>query len=154
MAEVSTRPISTKDMIIHAVAGLNERKGSNPIAIKKYLSDHYDLSQSRAVMITKLLRRAPDEGWLTQMSGSGASSGSYFKLSPEVRKMMQKTEAEESNKKEKEPQQSRAKTRASSETGKRRASKSAEKDLQAAKKKRAQSAKSPKEKATAKKKTG
>lgn len=85
----------TKNMIMNALLELNDSKGSTVPAIKKYLTDRYDVSKVRLTQTTILLRTAGEEKWLLQVAGSGASSGSRFKLPPETKKAMQKEKKKE-----------------------------------------------------------
>lgn len=117
---------TTKEMIIHAVGDLKEKKGASTTAIRKYLTDKFDITQQRTAMVTRLLRTADEEGWLVQVSGTGASSGSHFKLPADAKKGMQKKEAKE----KKEP-------KAKSPTKRKTEKKLADKEVPAKKKKAA-----------------
>ena len=155
---------TTKEMIIEAVGDLKDRKGASIIAIKKYLTDKYDdAMQHRMPMMTKLLRTAGTEGWLLQTAGTGASSGSRFKIPPKKPKMMKETaddmetqkeakaKEKEAKAKEKEAKKKEKDTKAKQATKRKVEKKVAEKEVPAKKKKVAAEA-SKKKIATATKK--
>lgn len=101
----TSKSLTTKDMIVHAINDLNDRRGSTIPAIKKYMTSSFVVSESRLRMVSKLLKQSNEEGWLVQVSGHGASSDSHFKLSEEMKKNVKtvekKSEAKEKIEKEK-----------------------------------------------------
>merc|ERR1712208_117662 len=65
------------EMVVAAVTGLKERKGSSLAAIKKYVGAHYRCDAEKlAPFIRRFVKKAVRDGTLVQKSGTGAS-GSF-----------------------------------------------------------------------------
>ncbi|XP_025199597.1 histone H1A, sperm-like [Melanaphis sacchari] len=76
---------STAVMVVAAITELKEKKGSSLSAIKKYLSNNYQVDSTRlAPFIRKFLKAAVIKGSLVQTNGNGAMG--HFKLPAEVKK--------------------------------------------------------------------
>ncbi|KAF0758766.1 histone H1A, sperm-like [Aphis craccivora] len=76
---------STAVMVVAAITGLKEKKGSSLSAIKKYMVNNYRVDSSRlAPFIRKFLKAAVVKGSLVQTNGNGAMG--HFKLPVEVKK--------------------------------------------------------------------
>ncbi|KAF0750409.1 histone H1A, sperm-like [Aphis craccivora] len=70
---------STAVMVVAAITGLKEKKGSSLSAIKKYMANNYKVDTSRlAPFIRKFLKAAVVKGSLVQTNGNGAMG--HFKL--------------------------------------------------------------------------
>jgi len=81
---VSAHP-STAVMVVAAIKGLNEKKGSSLSAVKKYMSTNYKVDSAKlAPFIRKFLKAAVVKGSLLQTNGIGAMG--HFKLPVEVKK--------------------------------------------------------------------
>ena len=94
----------TADMVKAAIAALKDRKGSSLPAIKKYIAGNYKVDIVKlAPFIRKFLKKAVEDGKLTQVKGTGAS-GSFklVKAAPaekKVKKVAKKPAAKKTPKK-------------------------------------------------------
>ncbi|XP_026813163.1 histone H1A, sperm-like [Rhopalosiphum maidis] len=76
---------STAVMVVAAIAELKEKKGSSLSAIKKYMSNNYNVDSTKlAPFIRKFLKASVVKGSLVQTNGNGAMG--HFKLPVEVKK--------------------------------------------------------------------
>lgn len=79
------KKLSTKIMIHQALIDLKSRKGVSLQAIKKYLTEKYNVDTEKInYLIKKYIKKAVDEGTIIQTKGIGASGS--FKLVPQKEK--------------------------------------------------------------------
>ncbi|KAJ8667506.1 hypothetical protein QAD02_009169 [Eretmocerus hayati] len=71
------------DMVLAAIKGLADKKGSSLQAIKKYIAAHYKCDvEKQSIFIRKFLKSAVAKKTITQTKGSGAAGS--FKLAPKA----------------------------------------------------------------------
>ncbi|KOB74315.1 Histone H1 [Operophtera brumata] len=104
------KKITTKAMITDALVTLNTRKGVSVYAIKKYLTEKFDVNTDKVnYLIKKSLKAGVEDGTFVQMKGIGASGS--FKIAnvkkPKKKKKENTDKIEKANtepKKTKEPE--------------------------------------------------
>ncbi|KAJ8667517.1 hypothetical protein QAD02_009180 [Eretmocerus hayati] len=70
-------------MVLAAIKGLADKKGSSLQAIKKYIAAHYKCDvEKQSIFIRKFLKSAVAKKTITQTKGSGAAGS--FKLAPKA----------------------------------------------------------------------
>ena len=148
-------------MVLAAVAGLKERKGSSLAAIKKYIAANYNCDVDKLnVHIKNAIKSGVEKKTLTQVKGKGAS-GSFklgSKTDPEkakakkAKEVARKKAAAEKKKAKREAAKAKkaAKTKAKKDASK--AKKSAKKSAKKTKKPKKPAAKKATKKAAPKKK--
>lgn len=94
--DLKIKKITTKMMITDALIELKTRKGVSLYAIKKYLTDKYNVNTEKAnYLIKKSIKAGVEDGTFIQMKGIGASGS--FKLAnvndkPKTKKITKKPE--------------------------------------------------------------
>merc|ERR1711997_119894 len=135
----------TASMVVAAVKGLKESKGSSLPAIKKYIAANYKVDIVKlSPFIRKALKSLVEKKKLVQTKGTGASGS--FKLNKEEKKVVKKPKAKKPAKKAaKKPAAKKSPKKAKKPAAKKAAKKPAEKKAKAPKKpKSPKKAKTPK----------
>ena len=132
-------------MVVAAVTGLKERKGSSLAAIKKYVGAHYRCDAEKlAPFIRRFVKKAVRDGTLVQKSGTGASGS--FRLGKVKKSPKKKAKKSPKKKARKSPKKKAKKSPKKKAKTAKKATKSPKKAKKASKK-----AKKPVKKAKAKK---
>ena len=93
-------PVAT--MVMDAVAGLKDRKGSSLAAIKKYIAANNKVDVAKlAPFIRRFLKKAVADGKLVQPKGTGASGSFKMGAKPKEEKKPKKAAKKPAAKKEK-----------------------------------------------------
>ncbi|KAM3955435.1 uncharacterized protein ACR2FA_010672 [Aphomia sociella] len=104
-----SKKLSTKEMVREALIELKSRKGTSLYAIKKYISEKYNVdTEKNNYIIKKQIKSGVESGAILQMKGIGASGS--FKLvtekkiekKPKAKKVLPKKKTDKENPKKKE----------------------------------------------------
>lgn len=98
--DTKTKKITTKMMIVDALVDLNTRKGVSLYAIKKHLTEKYEVDTNKVnYLIKKTIKAGVEDGTFVQMKGIGAAGS--FKLANKEKPKTKKKPAKPKESKEK-----------------------------------------------------